>query len=112
MPAKRLFSFWFENPLEAKWNASDGTNYKSFTGIWIVSRSVDEALGWGRTIAEGLVVFLFDRAQIAPYSWAERGFAHWIEQEPEVLSDASYLPSVSVGEMPDLAVLAADAAYD
>jgi hypothetical protein len=112
MLAKRLFCFGFENPREAKVNASEGTDYESSTGVWIFSQSDDEAIGWGRTIAEQLVVFLFDRAQVVPYSWVERGFAHWIEQEPESLSAASYLPSVNVGEMPDLALLAADASYD
>ncbi|RYD64803.1 MAG: hypothetical protein EOP58_08810 [Sphingomonadales bacterium] len=112
MSAKRLFRFGFENPLEAKRNASDGTDYESSTGIWIVSECDDDALVWGREIAEHLVIFLFDQAQIAPYSWEEAGFAHWIEQEPGVLSTASYLPTVSVGEMPDLAVLAADVSPD
>lgn len=112
MLTSRLFRFGFENPLEAKVNARDGTDYESSTGIWIKSESDDEALGWGRIIAERLVVFLFDQAQIIPYSWADGGFAHWIEQEREVQSAASYLPSVNVGEMPDLGVLAADAAYD
>ena len=112
MLAKRLFRFGFENPHEAKCNARDGTDYESSTGIWIESETDDEALRWGMTIADRLVVFLFDRAQIAPYSWAHGGFAHWIEQEPEFLSAASYLPSVRFGEIPDLAVLAADAEYD
>jgi hypothetical protein len=112
MVEKRLFRFGFENPREAKLNACEGTDYESSTGIWIMSLSDDEAVRWGRTIAERLVAFLFERAQSMPYSWTERGFAYWIEREPEVLSWASYLPTVSVGEMPDLAVLAADAAYD
>ncbi|MBD3817135.1 hypothetical protein GS397_03350 [Sphingobium yanoikuyae] len=112
MLAKRLFRFGFENPREAKINASEGTGYESSTGIWIISQSDDDATEWGKTIAERLVIFLFNRAQIVPYSWTDAGFAHWIEQDPEALPAASYLPSVSVGEMPDLAVLAADAAYD
>ncbi|WP_283420037.1 hypothetical protein [Sphingopyxis sp. Geo48] len=112
MITKSLFCFGFENPREAELNASDETDYESSTGIWIEGQSDDEVMAWGRAIAEQLVVFLFERAQIEPYSWAARGFAHWIEREPEALSMASYLPSVSVGEMPDLTVLAGDAAYD
>jgi hypothetical protein len=112
MLAKRLFRFGFENPVEAKCNARDGTDYESSTGIWIISESDEDAMQWGRTIAERLIGFLFDQAQVEAYSWADASFAHWIEQEPDALSAASYLPVVSAGEMPDLAVLAADAAYD
>ena len=109
---KRLFRFGFENPAEAKVNARDGTEYESSTGIWIISESDEDALQWGRTIAERLVTFLFDQAKAEPYSWTNTSFAHWIEHETDALSSASYLPVVSVEEMPDLAVLAADAAYD
>jgi len=112
MPTKRLFCFGFENPAEAKCNARDGTDYESSTGIWIISESDEEALQWGETIAERLVKFLFDQARAEAYSWADANFAHWIEQEPDALSAASYLPVVSVGEMPDLTILAADASYD
>jgi len=110
MLAKRLFRFGFENPAEAKCNARDGTDYESGTGIWIISESDEDALQWGRIIAERLVSFLFDQVQVKAYSWADAGFAHWIEQEPDLLFAASYLPTVSVNEMPNLTVLAANAA--
>ena len=86
--------------------------WRLWRGRQRISESDADALQWGRAIAERLVDFLFDRAKVDAYSWAEASFAHWIEQEAGALSAAFYLPVVGVGELPDLAVLAADAAYD
>jgi hypothetical protein len=109
MLVKRLFRFGFESPAEARANARDGTDFESSTGIWIMSESDEAALAWGQTIAERLIASLFESENEHAYSWTEARFAHWIEKDPRALSAASYLPVVAVGEMPDLAVLAADA---
>ena len=109
MLAQRLFRFGFENPAEVRANTRDGTDYESSTGIWIMSDSDEAASEWGKTIAERLVAYLFERESDFAYSWAEARFAHWIEKDPSALAAASYLPVVAVGEMPNLAVLAEDA---
>lgn len=73
--------------------------------MWIVSTSDQEAMDWGRTIAEKFVSSLFARANCDNYSWTDANFAHWIETDPSVLASAGSLPVVANGEMPNFAAL-------
>ncbi|WP_066649042.1 MULTISPECIES: hypothetical protein [Sphingomonas] len=106
MLIKRLFMFGYESPAEADQNARHGWDDESSAGVWIVSQSDDDALNWGRVVAERFVCWLF--ADKDDYSWADAGFAHWIESDPTALAAASELPVVTVGEMPDFEALSGE----
>ena len=108
MPSKHLFLFGYETPAEARSRLVDGTDFESSTGLWITSASEEDALDWGRAVAQQFVTWLFERAGEDACPWADARFAHWIEADPSVLKAAAKLPIVAVGEMPDFAVLADD----
>jgi len=100
-----LFRFGFEDPKEFKANSIGGWDDESSEAIWINAPSAEDALAWGRSVAEQFVTRLFEMAQIEGYSWSERGFAHWIEDEEPVLAWARTSPQVpqaDFGHMPDL----------
>lgn len=71
------------------------------------ANSREEALSWGREVAESFTRVLFQAAgwdddQEIP-SWKESGFACWIEDDPETALSSDILkaiPEVRVGEMP------------
>ena len=107
MLTNRLFLFGYETPTQAKRNAEHGWDDEDSAGVWITSPSEDEAMQWGRTVAEQFVSLLFAQTGDA-YSWASDGFAHWIEDDPEVLAAACHLPVVAVGEMPDFGAMPRD----
>ena len=104
MSMKRLFRFGYETPGQAERNAAHGWDDENSAGIWITSGSEDEAMQWGRTVAEQFVLWLFAQSANV-YSWANGGLAHWIEDDPVILATASNLPVVAVGEMPDFVAL-------
>lgn len=104
MLTKRLFQFGYETPAQADRNATHGWDDEDSTAVWIVSVSADEAMQWGRTIAEQFVSALFAESGNA-YSWTIHGFAHGIEDDPSVLASAADLPVVTVGELPDFVAM-------
>ena len=95
-----LFLFGYETPAESELNDAAGFDDESSTGLWIAAASEDEAMAWGRIVAETVVASLFARAGKSSYSWKEQGFAHWLEKDPVRLSAASSLPRVTAGEFP------------
>lgn len=101
----RLFVFGYESPTERQSNSEHGTDFESSSEVWITSASEQEAVEWGRAIAERFVTWLFEREEKFPYSWIDGQFAHWIESDRAVLSVASDLPIVPVGGMPDFTLL-------
>jgi hypothetical protein len=105
MLTKRLFLFGYETPSEVARNARHEWDDESSAGVWIVSASEEEAITWGRTVAEGFVSSLFGHDG-SGYSWIEANFACWIETDPNRLAVADNLPVVTIGEMPDFVALA------
>lgn len=101
----RLFLFGYESPTEKQSNSEHGTDFESSTGVWITSASEQEAVDWGRAIAERFVAWLFEREGKPSYSWIDGQFANWVESDLAVLSSANDLPIVPVGGMPDFALL-------
>ena len=65
----RLFLFGYESPTERQSNAEHGTDFESSTGVWIASASEQEAVDWGRAIAERFVTWLCEHEGKPPYSW-------------------------------------------
>lgn len=95
-----FFAFGYEDPEDVRVNAAYGDDAESSTSIWIEAETDDQAIDWGRTIAERFVVWLFERAGERPYSWIENRYGHAIEP-----GETSYVAErdqcVSVGQMPD-----------
>ena len=105
-----LFRFGFESPSEFRTNRASDTDFESSEAVWIDAASADDALEWGRLVAEEFVRQLFGQAGIENYSWLGTSFAHWIEDEETVLSWARTSPDVlhaDFGRMPDLTALVA-----
>jgi hypothetical protein len=94
-----LYVFGFEAPAEAKSNAAHGTDFESSACVRIAAESEEEALRWGREVAERFVKELFGDPGI---SWKALGFAHWIETDPDeaLRSAAERCPALKVGEYP------------
>ena len=107
MRSKRLFLFGYETPAEARSNSVNGTDFESSAGLWITSTSEEDALDWGRAVAQQFVTWLFERVGEDAYLWGDAQFAHWIEADPNVLQ-AAKLPIVTAGEIPDFMALADD----
>jgi hypothetical protein len=104
-----LFQFGFEDPHEFKSNAAGGWDDESSEAIWINAASTEDALEWGRSVAEQFVTRLFEMAGAEGYSWLARGFAHWIADDETVLawaSASSEIPEADFGHLPDLEALA------
>lgn len=108
MSLRRLFLFGCETPAEARSNSVDGTDAESGAGLWITSTSEEDALDWGRAVAQRSVTWLFERAGEDACSWRDAQLARWIEADPSALKAAAKLPIVAVGEMPGFTALADD----
>lgn len=105
-----LFRFGFESPDEFAANRAGGWDDESSEAIWIEATSAEDALSWGRSVAERFVQKLFEIANVQGYSWSAGGFANWIEDDATVLAWARTSPEVlaiDFGQMPDLTALAA-----
>ena len=100
MPTKYLYLFGYESPAEFRSNADARTDFESSAGVWISGASEEQALQWGRSVAEHFVAWLFERSGNEPYSWAAAQFADWIETEPSVQKAAANFPIVAIGELP------------
>ncbi|HJV43898.1 hypothetical protein [Caulobacter sp.] len=100
-----LFRFGFESPDDFAANRAGGWDDESSEAVWIDAASAEEALSWGRSVAERFVQKLFEIANVEGYSWKTRGFATWIEDDASVLAWARTSPEVlatTYGQMPDL----------
>lgn len=105
-----LFRFGFESPDEFAANRVGGWDDESSEAFWIDAPTAEEALSWGRSVAERFVHELFEIANAEGYSWNARGFANWIEDDTSVLAWARTSTEViatDFGQMPDLTALAA-----
>lgn len=105
-----LFRFGFESPGEFAANRAGGWDDESSEAFWIDAPSAEEALSWGRSVAERFVRQLFEIANAEGYSWKALEFANWIEDDASVLAWAMTSPEVlatDYGQMPDLTALAA-----
>jgi len=107
MLRNRLFCFGYESPAEFRCNSANGTDDESGTAVWIASVSEEQALEWGRVIAERFVSWLFEHQGRAGYTWTD-AFAHWVETDPDRLRAAGRLPVVSVGTLPNFSELSND----
>ena len=98
MPQLYLFSFGFESPEERRSNELSGTDFESSWSVRIAASSSEEAIEWGRQVAETFVQKLYQNAGMSERSWTAGRFAHRIEESEDRSED---VPSVIVGEMPN-----------
>lgn len=101
----RFFFFGYSTPTDMQTNLEYDTDFESCIGVWIASESEQEALDWGRAIAECFVNWLCEKEGKPSYSWIKSNFAHKIVKNLEDYPFSSYLPIVRVGEMPDFTLL-------
>lgn len=105
MTSQHLFRFGYCTPAQWAANAKHGWDDESSSAFFVESASEDEALEWGREVAEAYVRHLFAQAgsEDSP-SWKDADFAHWIEDAPDEVfpvATLASLPRVRVGDLPD-----------
>lgn len=93
-----LFRFGFESPEQFHANNAHGWDDEDSQGVLISARTEDEALAWGRQIAEAFLQQLYQDKLI---SWLVRGYANWLEKPGEFWPG---LQHVRVGDWPDYTV--------
>src|SRR5687768_17518285 len=102
-----VFGFGYSTPAQLKANGEHGWDDELSNAIVISANTPEEALLWGRELAELFFRRLFEDAgcQNIP-SWNSLGYASWIEPLPSRTYDESVLerlPHVFVNELPDFA---------
>jgi hypothetical protein len=99
MEKEYLFIFGYEDVEEKKANDAQGTDFESSAFVRIVASGEQQALEWGREIADHFIARLYGDPT---KSWKREGFAAWIEQSPEEHLRQSWetIPVVRVGEYP------------
>lgn len=100
-----LFRFGFCTPGQWRDNDLHGWDDESSSALFIDSETEEDALNWGREVAEEFCRSLFLDAHwegVIP-SWKAAGFAHWIEGSPSQFSfeQLSELEHVKSGDMPN-----------
>ena len=96
---KYLYVFCYRTPRQAAQREPDIAE-ESSEAVFIQAASPEDALAWGREIAEAFVAKLFPGG--SP-SWGKSNFSHWVESEPEKEYPAAILaglPIVSIGNYP------------
>jgi hypothetical protein len=100
-----LFVFGFETPRQRRLNAAHGYDDEDSAAIWIEAAGEDEALEWGRAIANEFVRLLYRSEGVERNSdWSSDAFAHWLEPEPSPRFERTALaslPRVRCGTYPD-----------
>ena len=106
---KCLYGFGFETPRQRLLNDGNGRDDEDSGCLFIECESAGEALRWGRVVAEAFMKWLYSDDSI---SWAESGYADWVNASPE----AEYTPEqlaniacVPVGKMSDLSIISGQA---
>ena len=96
-----LYVFGFESPQQIRDNDRLGSDHEDSQAVWIVAPSEVAALEWGRELSERFVHHLSGDGSV---SWKARGYAHWIEAEPQTRFGAEALaglPEIRIGDVPD-----------
>jgi len=105
-----LIGIMFHEPESWRlWNQGIIEDYESTSGLFVKANSSEEALSWGEIVGKSLLWFVNDDPSL---DWNELGYYCWIESEPESSSWShclSFFQTVSVGTMPDLTQMTAEA---
>lgn len=97
--AEFLFMFGYESPNEHESNRTTGSDFESTGLLRIVASDEQHAKAWGEEVAERFVSMLHRDPAL---SWKQKGYAAWIESEPDehLRKRWGSLPLVRVGEYP------------
>jgi hypothetical protein len=104
------FCFGFEAPPQRSYNERFGTDDESSSCVFVLATSQEEALNWGREVAEAFVQHIFQAEcqSTPPPSWKSDGYAHWLEtpsDEAYGWAERAGAPAVRLGEFPDFRML-------
>lgn len=81
---KYLFRFGYNFPAQYLANMKHGWDDEDSKAVFILAGSENEALNWGREVAEAFVARLYaQEPETEPMSWKEGEYAHWIENDPQ-----------------------------
>jgi hypothetical protein len=99
-----VFRFGYCTPKQWAGNDEHGWDDES-SGAFIVEATTEEdALRWGRKVADAFVAQLFEKSGTQqPSSWTDAQFANWLDGNPTAsFSDEAIraLPTVPFGKMP------------
>jgi len=102
-----LYIFGYEFPAQRLANQKYGWDDEDSYSFFIVAENTDQAIEWGREVSEAFFNHIYQRSDWKREipSWKEIGYAHWIEDDPETISQARRwrCPQITAGEMPDFA---------
>ncbi|XAM00879.1 hypothetical protein OT109_05730 [Phycisphaeraceae bacterium D3-23] len=90
-----VYGFGYENPKQLSGNITRGWDDEDNQAILITACSEEEALAWGRQIAEAFLKLLFQDESV---SWQDRNYADRIEQLEKSWPGQQ---CVNAGVMPD-----------
>ena len=99
--AKYLYLFAYESSEQAGVRGCGEFAEESSAGVFIDAKSREEALEWGQEVSEKFVSWLYGESAM---DWESMGFAHWVEENPEVEYPPEVLaklPTVAAGSFPD-----------
>ena len=97
-----VYGFGFETPIQRANNRAKGWDDEDSAALMIESDSEDEALRWGRAVAEAFFQWIY---QDPEESWAAGFYVDYLEPETAsswTVTDLVHLQSVTPGQMPDL----------
>jgi len=94
-----LFIFGYESPETLRTNEEFGDDFEESGAVFIRASSEEDALRWGRVIAEEFLKRVFDDRSV---SWTERAYASFIESDRDTIARAREfgVEQVTVGEEP------------
>jgi hypothetical protein len=102
-----IYGFGFETPSQRARNEANGWDDEDSAALVIDADSSQEALEWGRTVAEAFFKWLCDDPAV---SWLAGQYADYLETETQsrwTSEQRRSLVTVAVGQMPDPAMLSA-----
>ena len=80
---KFLFRFGYCTPLQLAGNEAHGWDDESSGAFFVEAHSTEDALRWGREVADAYVEFQFKKeGRQQDVRWLDGDFANWIEENP------------------------------
>jgi hypothetical protein len=102
-----LYRFGYEFPAQRLANVKYGWDDETSYAFFIEAETPEQALEWGREVSEAFCHYVYQESgwKGSLPSWKEDGYAHWIEDDSEIIAQAQRerCPQIAVGEIPDFA---------
>jgi hypothetical protein len=99
-----VFRFGYCTPSQWVANEAHGWDDESSAAFVVEAQTAEDALNWGREVANAFVAQLFEKSGTpSSSSWMDAKFASWLDENPERTFSGEFmrgLPTVTFGQMP------------